>query len=862
VLPRKDHANARFGSISSAAFDLNHSWSPKTFRDKRRAFYVCSRRVNQKWDDYSPLNSAPPPKMSSEVKKEVALEIAHVLFIDIVGYSKLSINEQRAVVDKLNQIVRQTEEFRRADGAGRLIKIPVGDGMALVFYDSPETPVECALEISRLLKQRPELRLRMGVHSGAVSGVVDVNERANVAGVGINIAQRVMDCADAGHILLSKRVAEDLEQYTHWQPHLHHLGECEVKHGVRVWVVNLYTDDLGNPAVPRKVAASRAADAKRKRAALRWISLGALVLLVAVIAIGFLVFRNKSLSLSVASAIAAKSIAVLPFENLSEDKENAYFTDGVQDEILTDLAKIADLKVISRTSVMLYKAGNPRNLREIGKQLGIAHVLEGSVQRAGGKVRVNAQLIDARTDKHLWARSYDRELADVFAIETEVAQLIANELQAKLSASEKVSIAEKPTQDLAAYDFYVRATPLVEWIAYSSTQEKDLSTAVDLLNQAITRDPAFLLAYCRLAEAQDAFYFQGVDHTPARLALAKSAIDSAFHLKPDSGEAHLALASHLYFGYFDYDRARAQLAIAQRTLPNNAEVFWLSGIIDRRQGRWSDAVHNMKRAGELDPRNVSTLVTLAVFYWQLRDYEQLNNTLTRVLALDPNRFDARTWRAAIDMDRRADPQPLRAEIEKILAEDPAQAESDDIKRSRFILAMVERDFAAADRAAAALPQKNSFGDDFGFSRDFWVGVVARAKGDAAAARAAFTAARTDQEKDVRAQPENGPFLAGLGVIDAGLGRKEEALWEGRRAIELTPIAKNSLHGLVALTDFAMICAWTGERDVAIEQLEALAKVPGGPTYGELRLSPVWDSLRGDPRFEKVMAETAKPVKLD
>jgi len=615
--------------------------------------------------------------MSTEVKKEIALEIAHVLFLDIVGYSKLSINEQRALVDALNKIVRETEEFRRAEAADRLIKIPVGDGMALVFFNSPEAPVECALEISRLLKKQPELRVRMGVHSGAVSSVVDVNERANVAGAGINIAQRVMDCGDAGHILLSKRVAEDLEQYTHWQPHLHDLGECEVKHGLRVSVVNLYTDDLGNPAVPRKVAASRAAAAKRKRAALRWVSLGALALLVTVIASGFLFLHYRSTSFA-AGSILPKSIAVLPFENLSEDKENAYFTDGVQNEILTDLAKIADLKVISRTSVLAYKAGNPRNLREIAQQLGVAHVLEGSVQRSAGKVRVNAQLIDARTDKHLWAQTYDRALSDVFAIETEVAQAIANELQAKLSAGERVLIEQKPTQNLAAYDFYVRAVPLIDGAAFSSTQEKDLFQAVDLLNQAVALDPGFLLAYCWLARAHDSIYFfpppPNPDHTPARLALAKSAIDTAFGLQPDSGEAHLAMAWHVYWGSFDYDHARAEVELAARTLPNSSIVFQLTGLMDRRQGRWAEAVRNLERASELDPRNENSLMSLITTYEMVQDYNGERKAYDRWQLLKPNDLRPRLGRAAIERDERADIRPWREEMNKLLARDPKAAE--------------------------------------------------------------------------------------------------------------------------------------------------------------------------------------------
>ena len=329
--------------------------------------------------------------MAAEVKKEIELEIAHVLFTDIVGYSKLPIHQQRAVVERLNEIVRGTDEYQAAETSGRLITIPTGDGITLVFYHSPEAPVECALEISRALKKHPELQLRMGIHSGPVSGVIDATGKANVAGAGINTAQRVMDCGDAGHILLSKHVAEDLEEYPHWQPHLHQLGECEVKHGVRLSLVNLYTAELGNPAVPEKLKAARLAEAaRRKRAAGRRLSLGILALLATVAAISFLLLRYKKPPSAPGSAVPEKSIAVLPFENRSEDKANAYFAEGIQDEILTRLSKIADLKVISRTSTQHYKSA-PDNLPEIAKQLGVAHILEGSVQRSGAvrsKVRI------------------------------------------------------------------------------------------------------------------------------------------------------------------------------------------------------------------------------------------------------------------------------------------------------------------------------------------------------------------------------------------------------------------------------------------------------------------------------------------
>src|SRR6266480_2906998 len=416
--------------------------------------------------------------MPAEVKKEIQLEIAHVLFIDVVGYSKFSINEQGVVVDELTKVVRSSDQYQKAEAAGRLIKIPTGDGMGLVFHTSPEAPAQCAVEISRILKEHPRLQLRMGVHSGPVSGVIDVNDHANLAGAGLNIAKRVMDCGDAGHILISKHVAEDLEEYEHWRPLLHSLGEYEVKHGVRVAIVNLYADEVGNPQLPKKFQAL-----KKHSARVRWAAMTAALLALAVIVAGIAIFSRYR----VRSPLAApeKSIAVLPFENLSANQENAFFTVGVQGEILANLAKVADLKVISHTSVMLYKSGSPRNLREIGQQLGVAHVVEGSVQRAGNRVRVNAQLVDARTDRHLWAQTYDRDLADVFAIQSEIAQKIADQLQAKLSPKEKTAMSERPTSDLAAYDLFLRAKERIyDGDVNPSRLRDDLFKAVQLLDQA------------------------------------------------------------------------------------------------------------------------------------------------------------------------------------------------------------------------------------------------------------------------------------------------------------------------------------------------------------------------------------------
>ncbi len=426
-----------------------------------------------------------PQDTSAETRPDLPLEIAHLLLIDVVGYSKLLVNEQIEWLQVLNQIVRSTEQFRAAEASGKLIRVPTGDGMALLFFHSPEEPVRCALEISRTLQEHPRIQLRMGVHSGPVNQVRDVNDKTNIAGPGINIAQRVMDCGDAGHILLSKHLGDDLAQYRHWQPFLHDLGECEVKYGLRLHLVNLYKDNLGNPQVPEKLKRRKwkqASSAVHPISPPRWpkIMLTVALLVSAIaLAVSSLIFFHRAsptttsglpeAAADAVTGIAEKSIAVLPFENLSDEKENAYFTDGVQDEILTGLARVADLKVISRTSTMQYKkSGAELNLREIAKALGVAHVLEGSVQRTGGRVRVNAQLIDARTDSQLWAERYDRDVADVFAIESELAGKIVAQLKSKLSPEEKAAIEERPTADLAAHDLYIRAKTLIATAVYST----------------------------------------------------------------------------------------------------------------------------------------------------------------------------------------------------------------------------------------------------------------------------------------------------------------------------------------------------------------------------------------------------------
>jgi len=790
--------------------------------------------------------------MPAEVKKEIELEIGHVLFIDIVAYSKLSVNEQHARIEELNEVVRSSEQFRKAQAANRILKIPTGDGMALVFYKSPEEPAQCAFEISRALKEHPRLQIRMGIHSGPVSGVVDVTERTNVAGAGINIARRVMDCGDVGHILLSRHVAEDLAEYERWRPFLHDIGAFEVKHGVHVSVTNLYSDEIGNAKLPTKLQTVR-----KHRAHMRWAVAAIFLLVLTVIIAGaFFLLRR---SIQTAPAIIDKSIAVLPFENRSEDKANAYFTDGVQDEILTDLAKIADLKVISRTSVLQYKSGVARNLREIAQQLGVANVVEGSVQRSGNRVRVNAQLVDARNDAHLWAQTYDRDLSDVFAIQSEIAKAIAGQLQAKLSPNEKKAIEQPTTTDLAAFDLYSRAKSLLLTTNGSATRESDLRKAIELLGEAVKRDPSFFDAYCQLAYAHEQLYAVfGTDHTPPRLALAEAALQAATRLRPDAGETHLARAQYLYFGRRDYAGALAELERARRALPNDPRLFELIGYILRRRGQQEEGLRNLQRAVELDPRNFYTLQQIALSYQFLGRYGEAIAALDRALSIVPDNVETRAAQAEYELFWKGDTRPLHQMIDAILAQGPsAIAPAAD---AWFQCALAERDAAAAERALVAVGDNPWWNEgEINLRRSFGEGLVARMTKDESRARAAFQAARTQQEKIVQAQPDYGPTLCVLAMIDAGLGQKELALEEGRRAIALTPMEKDVINGSLVIQYFAITAAWAGEKELALQQLETGLRAPVTSlalSYGALKLLPFWDPLRGDPRFEKIVASLA------
>ncbi len=557
-----------------------------------------------------------------------------------------------------------------------------------------------------------------------------------------------------------------------------------------------------------------------------------------------------------AAVISTKSIAVLPFDNLSRDPDNAYFAEGVQDEILTYLAKIADLKVISRSSVMQYKSDLTRNLRKIGEELSVAHVVEGSVQRAANKVRVNAQLIDARNDAHVWAQTYDRDLADVFAIQSEIARAIAEQLQAKLSPAEKKAIERPPTTDLTAFDLYSRAKSILLTSTFSANSDPDWRKAIELLDEAVKRDPSFFDAYCQLASAHENLYaVSGTDHTPARLALAEAAVQAATRLRPDSGETHLAQANYLYYGPRDYPGALAELERARRALPNDPRIFELTGYILRRRGEQEEGLGNLQRAVELDPRNFGILQQIALSYQGLRRYADAIAVLDRALSIVPDNVETRGARAKLELFWKGDTRPLHQTIASILAQ--GRSAITPAAEHWFACALAERDTGAAERALIALGDNPCWAESgFNLSRSFGEALLARTTNDEARAQAAFAAARAQQEKIVQAQPDYGPALCVLAMIDAALGRKDLALKEGRQAIALTPMEKDVSRGSLVLQYFAITAAWTGDKELGLQQLEIGLHAPepsDALSYGALKLLPFWDPLRGDPRFEHIVA---------
>ena len=566
--------------------------------------------------------------------------------------------------------------------------------------------------------------------------------------------------------------------------------------------------------------------------------------------VGTLVWKSEF-----ASAPPTTGIAVLPFESLSGDKDNTFFADGVYDGVSSKLAKLANLKVISHESVARFRGVH--NTQKIGRALNVPYVLEGSVRREAGRIHLNAKLIDARTDTQVWATEYNRDLTDLFAIQSEIAQKVADKFAAKVSSTEKAAIQEAPTTDLVAYDLYLRGKQLVDGISFSTRAKEDLLQAVRLLEQAVARDPSFVIAYDLLAGAHDRIYFLGFDHTEARLQLAETAMQSIRSLSPESGETHLAFAQHLYWAYGDYDRAQVELAAARQTLPNESRIPLMSGYIDRRQGRWEKSLEEMNRALELDPHNFSILQQISLTYQALRRYKEMAATLDSALAMAPKDIPSRVRRAWIDLESRANPKPLHAAIERILAEDPNAAPV--LAVEWLFLSLRERDPDAAQRALATMPVRGGgcFDENIPFPNSWCEGLAARLLGDESAARAAFTTARKELEQLVRDQPDYAAALCALGVVDAALGNKDDATREGERAVRLIPVSKSAIESAMLTQYLAVIYAWTGDKDRAIERLAEVAKLPGSHlSYGHLRLHPFWDPLRGDPRFEAIVASLA------
>jgi TolB-like protein/Flp pilus assembly protein TadD len=784
--------------------------------------------------------------MAPESENNLRLEIGHVLFIDLVGYSKLLIEEQKERLRQLTEIVLATAQVREAPNE-QLVRLPTGDGMALVFRNSAEEPVRCALEISQALKQHPEIAVRMGVHSGPVSGMVDVSGKANVAGAGINMAQRVMDCGDAGHILLSKHVAEDLEHFGHWKAQLHDLGECEVKHGVRLGVVNLYGDGVGNPQLPRKFRAS-----KQHRTRMRWSGIAAALLLLAAILAAFLFVLRKPAQST--SHVSEKSIAVLPFENLSSDKENAYFADGIQDEILTRLSKIADLKVISRTSTQHYKSA-PENLPEIARQLGVAHIVEGSVQKSGDAVRVNVQLIKAVNDSHLWADTFDRKLTDIFSVESEVAKAIADQLRAKLTGQEEQVIAAKPTDNTEAYDAYLRG------LAYTLKAADTSATALGAqkyLREAVRLDSRFALGWALLSVREALGYIQqSLQPTVALREEARQAAETALTLQPNLGEAILAKGYYHYACLKDYDTAVRYFEQARQFLPNNSQIPASLAYVARRRGQWdrSDAYFN--EAERLDPRNVSLLSQRASSYICLRRFQEATRKLDQLLDITPDDPDTFVEKAVI---AQAEGDLPRAAA--ILAQLHPNADDAPAFEAQAYQGILER------RPASVIPRLQeilakpdpALGYENGELR-FYLGWAQEVAGDHAAAQENWQQARSELELLLKEQPENYFLIGDLALSNMALGDKAAAFKLIERAMEVVPIEKDAVDGGYPFEILARVATQVGEPDRAIAAVQKVISIPyngalvGVPlTPALLRLDPMFDPLRNDPRFQKLCQE--------
>jgi TolB-like protein/class 3 adenylate cyclase/Tfp pilus assembly protein PilF len=790
------------------------------------------------------------------------LELAHVLFIDIVGYSKHLINEQTTLVKHLNELVLQTAQCRTADAAGKLIRIPTGDGIALAFFTSPDAPVRCAMELSKTVGQAflpaasdqrqagtLALQLRMGIHTGPVDQVTDVNQRSNVTGAGINMAQRVMDCGDAGHILLSKHIAEDLEHYGHWQSLLHDLGECEVKHGVRVGVVNFYGDSVGNPQLPKKFLAR-----KKRQTRNRWLAVAASLFLISVIVAALVIFSKKTGR--TAASVPEKSIAVLPFENLSDDKANAYFADGIQDEVLTKLASIADLKVISRTSTAKYKS-KPEDLKTVSQQLGVANVLEGTVQRAADKVRVNVQLIDARADAHLWAKTYDRDVKDVFAVESEVSQEIADALQAKLSPSEVNTLSTAPTRDPVAYDLFLKGE-FEDREAASSLTIEAYEQAANWYQQAIAHDPTFALAMARLVRSQMSRHWLVQPMTESQLAEVKTTADRAFTLAPNLAETHVALGAFYYFGHRQYEEALAEFQKAIQLQPNNAEAAEFCAFVHRRQGKWQECLTELLKSKEKDPLNAPVAADIGATYVQLRMWKEAKEAAAHTLEINPHNVVA--MRVSLISCRNGSGD--LTEAKRLLATFPKDPDLTvtrpgvaPLVGERAYLSVIERDFRAALEAWAnetggpAEKRKR-------LSARSAIGVLS---GDTSNVKTDAEEAHILIDSWLADHPSDEIALVELSWVDLALNRPVEAVQTAQRAADLITVEKDPFLGTSALVTLAEVQARCGRAEEAIKILQRLLSIPAGfdVSIVRLKIDPVWDPIRNDPGFQELL--TAKEL---
>jgi TolB-like protein len=697
----------------------------------------------------------------------------------------------------------------------------------------------------------------MGVHSGPVSGVIDVNERTNVAGAGINMARRVMECGDAGHILLSQHIADDLEHFVRWRPHLHDLGDCEVKHGARLHVFNLYTEDLGNPEVPEKFSEST-----KRTDTLRWPLIGAAALIIAVLALAFLILQPKQLSTTRGStsnsaasvaAVPEKSIAVLPFENRSEDKANAYFAEGIQDEILTRLSKIADLKVISRTSTQHYKSA-PTNLPEIAKQLGVAHILEGSVQKSGDAVRVNVQLIKAANDSHLWADTFDRKLTDIFSVESEVAKAIADQLRAHLTGEEEQVIVAKPTDNAEAYDAYLRGLAYNLKTANSAANSRG---AQQYLREAVRLDPNFALAWTLLSFVDARGYLtQTLQPTIALREEARQAADIALRLQPNLGEALHAQGYYYYACLKDYATAVSYFERARPLLPNSSRIPESLAYVKRRQGQWDESDSYFKRAERLDPRNVYVLGQHGQSCIARRRFADALRLFDQILKIAPNDMDTLAVEAAI-----AQAQGDLVRAGALLAPLDPPPDDSNVLYTQVYQAILERRLAPViPRLQKLLATPEPAWGYFTGELRFWLGWAQDVAGDHVAAQESWRTASGELEPFLKEQAENYNLLYDLALTEMGLGNKTAALSFSERARAAMPIEKDAFDGPAPIEILARVAAQVGEPDRAITALQELLSVPyEGPLGGGqvpltpalLRLDPMFDPLRSDSRFQKL-----------